>query len=94
MHTVEYEGEIESESEAPLCIAGERACPPDDLEGRASGYDNFLKVIMDESNPDRERTLYYAYYPIVNWDFDPEIFEHTIIRFRKAGMKGTKLEYW
>ena len=47
MHTVEFEGEVASESFGDegtgwrglsRCVAGERACPPDDVVGCAAGY--------------------------------------------------------
>lgn len=40
----------------PQCIAGERACPPEDCGG-VWGYENFLAVIADPSDPEHESTL-------------------------------------
>ncbi len=34
---------------APLCLAGERRCPPEDVGG-VSGYEEFLKVIVDPTH--------------------------------------------
>jgi len=55
MHTVQLEGYLykEKETKYPICIAGERACPPEDCGG-VSGYYNVLKTISDIANEDYE----------------------------------------
>jgi hypothetical protein len=53
---------------APICIGGERACPPEDIGG-AWAYTDALQTL---SNPDDQN------YPDVrDWlgDFDPELFD-------------------
>jgi hypothetical protein len=50
----------------PQCIAGERACPPEDCGG-VWGCENFLAVIADPSDPEYESTLLWA-----GGEFDPE----------------------
>ena len=53
----------------PRCIAGKRACPPEDCGG-IGGYENFLEVI---ANPDHE-----DYQQMIEWiggAFDPEAFD-------------------
>ncbi len=52
----------------PVCIAGKRACPPEDVGG-VWGYSDFLKVIRDPSHPERDEMLKWA-----GGDFDPEEF--------------------
>ena len=59
----------ESESVYPLCLAGQRACPPEDCGG-PWGYDEFLQAIAD---PDHER-----HDELTEWygeGFDPEAFD-------------------
>ena len=53
----------------PICIDGERACPPEDVGG-PHGYEEFLRVYLDEQHPDHAE--------MVDWAgevFDPERFE-------------------
>lgn len=47
-HEVLFEGcpEPEKGKKYPLCLEGERACPPEDIGG-VGGYENFLEVIAD-----------------------------------------------
>ncbi|MBI3756884.1 MAG: plasmid pRiA4b ORF-3 family protein [Deltaproteobacteria bacterium] len=59
----------ESGIKYPLCIAGKRACPPEDCGG-VWGYDNLLETIKDPNHPEHE--------DMVEWlggDFDPEAFD-------------------
>jgi hypothetical protein len=37
-------------SRYPLCVEGERACPPEDVGGPA-GYAEFLRIIADPADP-------------------------------------------
>ena len=56
------------ETRAPLCIAGARACPPEDCGG-IWGYANLLDAIANPSHPEHEEML--------EWladEFDPEHF--------------------
>lgn len=52
----------------PLCIGGERACPPEDCGG-TGGYEDFLEAIMDPNHTEHEALLNWA-----GGDFDPENF--------------------
>ncbi len=52
----------------PLCVAGERACPPEDVGG-AYGYTDFLDALADQDHPDNAQMR--------NWigrQFDPAEF--------------------
>jgi hypothetical protein len=51
------------------CIAGARACPPEDCGG-VWGYADLLKIIADPSNPEYEETLDW-----LGAGFDPERFD-------------------
>jgi hypothetical protein len=53
----------------PCCIAGKRACPPEDCGG-VWGYEAFLAAISDPNHPEHESMLEW-----VGGDFDPEAFE-------------------
>jgi hypothetical protein len=53
----------------PLCIAGERAAPPDDVGG-AMGYLEFLSAIKDPKHDEHESMLAW-----IGGAFDPEGFD-------------------
>jgi len=53
----------------PVCLAGERACPPEDCGG-APGYENLLEVLRDRSHPEHREMLRWA-----GRGFDPERFD-------------------
>jgi len=53
----------------PVCIAGKRACPPEDCGG-IWGYKDLLEVLADPSHPEHADTKDW-----INDDFDPEAFE-------------------
>ncbi len=59
----------------PRCIAGERACPPEDVGGRP-GYRQFLKSIAYLNAPDHDDMLRW----VGGW-FDPEWFDLNLVRF-------------
>jgi hypothetical protein len=53
----------------PLCVAGERACPPEDVGG-IPGYLDFLEVIANPNHEEHESMLAW-----VGGAFDPEGFD-------------------
>lgn len=57
----------------PVCMAGRRCCPPEDIGG-VWGYDTFLQTISDPSDPEHDAMLEWA-----TGDpkgvFDPEAFD-------------------
>ena len=53
----------------PLCIAGERAAPPDDV-GSVTGYINFLEAIADPKHPEHQDMLTW-----IGGAFDPNGFD-------------------
>jgi len=61
----------------PLCLDGERACPPEDVGG-PYGYATLVEAISDENHPDHEE-----YCEWVDEEFDPEFFDLKQIKFRK-----------
>ncbi len=52
----------------PLCTAGKRACPPEDVGG-IWGYEGFLKAISDPRHPEHAEIREW-----IGGDFDPERF--------------------
>ncbi len=59
---------LEAVGRYPQCVAGKRACPPEDCGG-VWGYERFLEVIKDEDDPEHEEMLEWA-----GGSFDPEAF--------------------
>jgi len=60
---------VEPGAHYPICLAGERACPPEDCGG-VPGYDYLLEALSDPANP--------KYAELLEWideDFDPEAFD-------------------
>jgi hypothetical protein len=70
----------EKSSDRPVCIAGKRACPPEDVGG-VWGYQDFLKTISDPDHPEHEELLEW-----IGGSFDPEYFnlEEVNIRLRHS----------
>jgi hypothetical protein len=52
----------------PVCVAGERACPPEDVGG-SMGYEDFIEAIEDPDHEEHESCLTW-----VGGKFDPEAF--------------------
>jgi hypothetical protein len=61
-------GEAEEGVHYPRCLAGENACPPEDVGG-VWGYAHFLKAIVDPRHEEHESSLEW-----VGGDFDPHEF--------------------
>jgi hypothetical protein len=57
----------------PVCTAGARHRPPEDVGG-TFGYTNFLEVILDKNHPDCEAMLEWAEKDTGGRKFDPEYF--------------------
>lgn len=68
-HQISILGEIESEEkEKPACVAGARACPPEDCGG-PPGYEYFLEAIRDSAHEEHDDMLEW-----IGGEFDPEEF--------------------
>ncbi len=70
-HEVVFEGCLPTDQGVryPLCLEGERACPPDDVGG-VDGYAEFLAAIADASHAEHKEWRAWA-----GGDFDPNSFD-------------------
>jgi Plasmid pRiA4b ORF-3-like protein len=83
MHEVLFEGRSlrETGQRYPLCLEGERACPPEDVGG-VWGYVDFLEAIADPEDERHEELLRWA-----GGTFNPEWFSPAIAtRLMKKGL--------
>jgi hypothetical protein len=53
----------------PVCLEGERRCPPEDVGG-PHGYADFLEIMFDPTHPDFERLRLWAGGPFQAEEFD------------------------
>jgi hypothetical protein len=80
----------EPKQKYPLCIAGERACPPEDCGGQP-GYEHLLEVLRQPKHPERTELVEWLkgrakkYHP-----FDSEHFEAGGVRFSNPKKRLTK----
>ena len=74
--------QLTPETRAPLCVAGARACPPEDCGG-VWGYANLLEVIANPSHPDHEEMLEW-----LDEEFDPAHFEVEEVNAMLAPKRG------
>ena len=70
-HDVLFEGCLRADpgQRYPLCLEGERACPPEDVGG-TSGYKRFVKAIADPQHREHLENLTW-----VGGSYDPEGFD-------------------
>lgn len=88
-HAVLFEGCLPSERRAryPICLEGERCCPPEDVGG-VSGYAEFLEAIADHSHPEHDEWMTWA-----GGQFDPEHFDpNAATRSMQQGLPDWRLE--
>jgi hypothetical protein len=57
----------------PVCVAGARHRPPEDVGG-VSGYEEFLRIISDPGHPEHNDYLVWAEKDTGGRKFDPEYF--------------------
>jgi hypothetical protein len=76
-HTVIYEGISNAEPFAryPRCVAGARACPPEDCGG-PHRFAEFVAAILDPSHPEHASLREWA-----GDTFDPAAFDATAVQF-------------
>jgi hypothetical protein len=89
-HEVLFEGCLRAEkgTRYPLCLEGERACPPEDVGG-VWGYQEYLEAIAD---PECER-----HDELLEWSgpFDPQVFDAKVAtkRMRRGLPKWREMEW-
>ena len=59
----------DSPADLPVCLAGARACPPEDCGG-VPGYESFLEALRDPTHEEHQAMLTW-----VGGSFDPEAFD-------------------
>jgi hypothetical protein len=76
-HLIEYEGTHEKMPDVkyPICLAGERACPPEDVGG-VPGYENFIEIITIPRHPERKELLEW-----VGGKYEPNKFDPKKVKF-------------
>jgi hypothetical protein len=79
-HRIEVEKVLPPEPGVPYprCLAGKRACPPEDVGG-IFGYEEFLQAIRDPKHPEHDAMLEW-----VGGAFDPEAFDLRAVTERLA----------
>jgi len=64
----EYSPPLDPKVKIPVCVEGERACPPED-SGGPWGYDDFLAALSNRKHPRHGEMLEWV------GEFDPEAFD-------------------
>jgi hypothetical protein len=74
-HTIEIEEflALDPKPKQGSCIDGARARPPEDVGG-ANGYERFLEIIRDETDPRHDEMRRWA-----GGHFDPDWFDHAMV---------------
>lgn len=72
-HEVLFEGSppVDPKAKYPLCLEGERACPPEDCGG-VWGYGDFLEAISNPKHEEHENMLEWIGGRFDSEDFDPK----------------------
>ena len=72
-HTVEIEQflALDAAPKAGTCVAGARACPPEDVGG-VGGYERFLAIMADRNDPEHADMKHWC-----GGHFDPDWFDLT-----------------
>jgi hypothetical protein len=71
-----FEKKIEAEAGQmyPLCVDGERACPPEDVGG-TWGYADFVEAIQDEGHKRHDELLEWELLEWAGGSFSPDAFD-------------------
>ena len=78
---VEKVGPAEAGVEAPLCVAGARACPPED-SGGPWGYGELLEILRNPQHAEHAERLEW-----VGGRFDPEAFDLEAVNRRLRALR-------
>lgn len=82
-HNIILEGYLikEKRGKYPICIGGERACPPEDCGG-VPGYYNLQKILADPSHEEhKEMQTWLKGYGRRYYPFDSDTFDPSKVRF-------------
>jgi Plasmid pRiA4b ORF-3-like protein len=86
-HDLELEavGHREAGTKYPRCLAGERACPPEDCGG-PPGYERLLGILSNPADEEYDEMSNWVGGPFDAQAFDPERvrFDNPKVRWRKA----------
>ncbi|MBW2100514.1 MAG: plasmid pRiA4b ORF-3 family protein [Deltaproteobacteria bacterium] len=79
-HEILFEGILLKEKGVryPICLDGERACPPEDCGG-VGGYQNLIEILRDPDDEEYQSTMEW----LSRWygRYDPEAFDAKRIKF-------------
>lgn len=78
---VERVGPPAPDASYPVCLAGKRACPPED-SGGIWGYDDLLAALADPNDPEHDDMLDW-----LGGTLDPEAFDLEAVNRRLARMR-------
>lgn len=90
-HEVLFEGVVQVDPKAkyPLCLEGERTCPPEDCGG-VWGYADFLKAVGNKKHERHKEMLEW----VGGW-FDPDEFDlATATKSMQKGLPDWRKETW
>jgi hypothetical protein len=76
-HVVQYEGDVPAQRgvKYPMCVGGERKCPPEDCGG-IPGYMDLLEALADPGHPEHDSLQAW-----VGGPFNPEEFDPAAVAF-------------
>jgi hypothetical protein len=69
----------------PVCLAGKRACPPEDVGG-THGYEDFLEAMKNPGHPNHE-----MYSEWIGGEFDSEYFDPGDAEFEDPGERWNRM---
>ena len=86
-HSVELEKILPRDKNVnyPICVSGERACPPEDC-GSAPGYERLCEIMKDKDDEEYEEMVGWlsGEYDPEHFNIDEIIFDDPAVRFKTA----------
>ena len=93
VHEILFEGILIKEEglKYPICLAGERACPPEDC-GSVPGYYNILEIMSNPNDEEYEDTVTWLEGEITRYHpFKPDSFDPKQVKFDIPGWRLNRL---